>query len=113
MKLTMRGWGREVTQHHHLVKPVTNESKGFRPQSQGPIFWHDALTAYGKIEKASLSGAFLVEMKFEEIELENWLTQFSKLKPAEALRMMAKAQAEAIIALHACSAPVDKPAKSP
>lgn len=103
MKLTLRGWGRETTQHHHLVKPVANEAKKYQPKTQGPIFWHDALTAYGKIEKAALSGSFLVEIKFEEVELENWLTQFSKLKPAEALRMIAKAQAEAIIALNSAA----------
>ncbi|QKK98379.1 hypothetical protein GEV38_21495 [Pseudomonas sp. 13159349] len=107
MKLTLRGWGRETTQHHHLVKPVANETKGYHPKAQGPIFWHDAVTAYGKIEKAALSGSFLVEMKFEDIELENWLTQFAKLKPEEALRMISRAQAEAIIALHT-SAGVDE-----
>ncbi|MCU1736240.1 MULTISPECIES: hypothetical protein [unclassified Pseudomonas] len=111
MKLTLRGWGREMTQHHHTLKPVANEAKGYRPLSSGPVFWHDALSAYGKIEKASLSGSFLVEMKFEQTELENWLTQFSRERPAEALRIIAKAQAEAIIALHGSAEPPDNDKK--
>lgn len=100
MKITLRGWGREVTQHHHSLKPVSSDAKGYKALPAGPVFWHDALSAHAKIEKASLSGSFLVEMKFEQAELENWLTQFSKQMPAEALRIIAKAQAEAIIALH-------------
>lgn len=99
MKIKLRGWEREVVQHEHSVKPVRHGSDGYQALKAGPLLWHDANSAYGKVDKLSLTGAFLVKFEFEDAELENWLIAHAKKNPADALRLVAKAQAEAIIAL--------------
>lgn len=63
--------------------------------------WHEGLCAYGKVENLSLSGSFLIQFEFEQAELKSWLLRFAESNPAEALRLMSEAQAEAMIALAA------------
>ena len=70
------------------------------PQSAGePLEWDGPLTAHGKLSNLGLSGSFLVELAFEEQEIQNWLTEYVKAHPENALRVLARAQAEATIAL--------------
>ena len=63
--------------------------------------WSGPFRALGKVNDLSLSGSFLVEFTFDEAELRNWLTEYVKAHPASAVRLLAHAQAEALIALNA------------
>ena len=101
MKLNFRGWGREVKPHTHTVTPVKYSSGKYVPESGQPLTWNGPFNALGKVNHLSLSGAFLVEFTFEEQELRNWLTEYVKAHPASAVRLLAHAQAEALIALNA------------
>lgn len=104
MKLTFRGWQREVKPHTHKVTPVAFLNNRYRPQgADAPVQWNGALSALGKVSNLGLSGAFLVEFAFEPDELRNWLEHYAKENPAEALRMMASIQAEAVISLASSS----------
>jgi hypothetical protein len=98
MKVVFRGWGREIHAHKHAVKQVTHSSKGFS-EKKGPLVWNSGLKAYGKFEGLALSGAFLAEFEFDQAELKDWLMKFAESNPAEALRIIAEAQAEALISL--------------
>lgn len=100
MKLTFRGWQRVTTLHSHPVTPVrVGPGGGIRTESNRALIWKDATSAYGKVSNLALGGSFLVNFQFEQADLEGWLTEFAKSNPEEALRMMAKAQTEAIIQL--------------
>jgi hypothetical protein len=100
MKLTFRGWQRVTTLHGHPVTPVRKgPGGGLRTDSSRALIWDDATTAYGKISDVALSGAFLVTFKFERADLEGWLAELVKTTPEEALRLLAKMQAEATINL--------------
>ena len=100
MKLILRGWQREVTAHKHVVAPVSFTNNRYRalPVDQ-PVTWSGPLSVLGKLSNLGLSGSFLVEFSFEQAELQSWLERFAKENPAEALRMLASVQAEAIISL--------------
>ena len=100
MKITFRGWQREVTAHIHKVAPV--EHKSFKYQAQQidqPVTWSGPLKALGKLNNLGLSGNFLVEFNFEPEELRSWLEQYAKAHPEEALRLISTIQTEAYIQL--------------
>lgn len=100
MKITFRGWQREVTTHNHKVAPV--EYKSFKYQAQQidqPMTWSGPLRALGKLNNLGLSGNFLVEFNFEPEELKSWLEQYAKANPEEALRLISAVQTEAYIQL--------------
>ncbi|QOF76083.1 hypothetical protein [Variovorax sp. 38R] len=100
MKLTFRGWQRATTLHGHPVTPVRKSTGGgLRTESNRALIWNDAGSAYGKVNDLALSGSFLVHFQFEQADLEGWLAEFAKTKPEEALRILAKIQAEAMIQL--------------
>lgn len=100
MKLVFRGWQRELKEHNHLVAPVDFKGGEYVAKSQNqPMTWNGPFSALGKVNNLSLSGAFLVEFEFQEKELQSWLEQYVKADPASALRLLAQAQAEALIAL--------------
>lgn len=102
MKLNFRGWKREVTPHSHTVTAVKQTSGKYTPGAAGqPLSWDGPFRAFGQVNNVSLSGSFLVEFTFEEQELQNWLAEFVKAHPANAVRLLAHAQAEALIALNA------------
>ena len=98
MKLSFQGWSREMTIHQHKVGGIELLNKRYRPAGE-LVTWHSALSARGKVTNLALNGSFLVTFNFEENELTSWLTAFAKEKPEEALRIIATAQAEALIAL--------------
>lgn len=101
MKLVFKGWKREVTPHSHPVAPVKNANSKYFPGNTGqPLTWDGPFRALGKVNKLALSGAFLVEFTFEEQELRNWLQEYVKANPEAAIRLLAHAQAEAVIALN-------------
>lgn len=99
MKLTFRGWQREVTTHSHSVTPVVYAKNKYASTTGTALVWNDALSAYGKVQKLALSGSFLVEFKFEASELKSWLAQYVKANPEEAIRMLGEMEAEAVIEL--------------
>ncbi len=101
MKMNFRGWKREVTQHTHTVTSVKYISSKYTPDPGQPLSWSGPFQALGKLNNISLSGSFLVEFTFEEQELRSWLAEYVKAHPASAVRMLAQAQAEALIALNA------------
>ena len=103
--MTFKGWKREVKEHAHNVTPVpqngTYRSRRYTPKAVGgPLTWRDPLSALGKVNDLALTGTFLVEFTFEPQEIRNWLTEYVKGHPADALRLLAQAQAEAVIALN-------------
>lgn len=111
LKLQFRGWQREVNEHVHEVIPIILRRNRYSPQEKGPLEWHNGQLVYGKVENLSLSGNFLVEFHLDPAELGSWLTAYAKEKPEDALGIIAKAQAEAVIAL-ACGAIQDDVTKS-
>ncbi len=99
MNMIFDGWARSVHIHKHPIKPLEKMKKGYTFKAPGPLTWQSPLIAVGKIENLKLSGDFMVHLQFEQEELRNWLISFSTAHPAEALRLVADAQAEAMIAL--------------
>ena len=99
MDLRFRGWHREVHVHDHGVSPVTDRDGGYYVSSSETLLWHNSTLAYGKVDNLSLSGCFLIEFHMEPEELSDWLRTYAREHPEEALRLMAAAQAEAVIAL--------------
>ncbi|WPH22306.1 hypothetical protein [Variovorax paradoxus] len=100
MQLTFRGWNRVQTLHTHAVTPVRiGADSRLRPHPNRALIWDDATSTYGKVSDLSLGGSFLVHFQFEQADLEGWLAEFAKSQPEEALRLLAKIQAEALIHL--------------
>ena len=99
MKLTFRGWSREVNVHTHPVTPVSQNKKAYVTEAMGPVKWDDASTVLGRIDDVKLTGSFLVEVSMEQAELTSWLKAFAKEHPESALKLIAEAQAEALLAL--------------
>lgn len=97
MKITFRGWGREVFPHEVEVTPVKKANGTFYPADRGKsLRWDGALTAYGKVDGLALSGAFLAEFTFTEAELKDWLRSYLAEQPESALELIGSVQAEAI-----------------
>jgi hypothetical protein len=97
MKLTFRGWRREVWPHTHDVIPVRKEDGGYQPiERRRSIHWTDPMTAYGRLEGLGLSGNFLVKFQFTEAELRSWLTSYFMADPQAAQRLVASVQVDAI-----------------
>jgi hypothetical protein len=85
MKLTFRGWQREVTPHSHSVIPVEFIKERYSSKGAGqPLTWNGPLSAFGKVTGLGLSGSFLVEFEFEAPELRNWLEQYVRGNPEAA-----------------------------
>lgn len=101
MKLTFRGWNRQVYSHGHKVSPIKSGSKRRYPLGEPgePLQWVDAKLARGRVDNLGLTGDFLVDFEFEEEELKNWLLAYAREQPGAAIRLLGEAQAEAIIAL--------------
>lgn len=109
MKIIFKGWGKEIKTHTHKVEPVEFDGKLYKSLSANkPIFWNGSMSALGKVNKLSLTGAFLIELNFEKSELKSWLEEFAKENPEEALRIMAPIQAEALISLSKTSVTKEK-----
>lgn len=107
MKLTFRGWKREVYPHHHQVLPVIldeEDDRLYERMGDGSLSWHSPARAYGKVNELELKGSFLVELDFVPEELRNWLRVFVKKRPEDAIRLLAEMQGEAIPALAAKTA---------
>jgi hypothetical protein len=100
MEIEFRGWKREIVEHVRDVIPVRLSDKSYTCGNSGDsITWMNSLTALGRVNDLGLSGSFLVEFKFTELELRNWLSQFVLSEPEAAVRLLSEMQAEAIIAL--------------
>lgn len=98
MKITFRGWKREVHKHIHEVIPVKSINNTYTPSKPNtPIEWESATKAICQIKKLSLSGDFLVEIEFMPDELKNWLKQYVAHEPETAARILAEMQVEAMI----------------
>lgn len=92
--------------HKHNITPVDDSTGSYRALSvDQPFVWNGPLTALGKINNVALTGSFLLQFEFEEIELSNWLETYARANPEAALRLIGKIQPEAIIALSQQSPP--------
>lgn len=109
MKITFRGWNRQVMVHEHSVKPVPGTYVRHPVGKAGsPIQWSSALQANGKIDDLHLGGDFHVQFDFGAAELRNWLTKYAAEEPEAAIRLLAEMQAEATIALAKPATDVDE-----
>ena len=99
MKITFRGWRREVYTHEHPIRPIPSTTSSSPLESGVPVQWCSGLQARGKIEDLGLTGDFLVIFDFEAEELRSWLSQYVASAPEDAVRLLAEMQAEASIAL--------------
>lgn len=100
MKFVFSGWNRIVVLHEHNVEPVfRNEDGHFQLDKEGPIKWHSASIAYGKLKELELGGNFLVEMRFELVELKNWIERFVDEQPEAALKLLTEMQGKAVKAV--------------
>ena len=99
MKVKFRGWKREVTEHEHVVLPVKEKKDKSFESGKGLINWKSSSEALGRIKGLKLSGDFLVEFDFDESELKNWLREYIKDKPEDAVRLLAEMHGEAICTL--------------
>ena len=98
MKITFRGWGREVYPHVVTVEPVAKNERGryHALDRGGSLTWDGRTTALGKVNNLALSGAFLAEFEFTPTELRNWLVRYLEEKPDEAIRIISEAQGEVV-----------------
>ena len=102
MKITFLGWSRIVKgAHTHVITPVSFDGNTYTPDDDGGthLDWHTSECSYGRIEDLSLSGAFLMKIEWDDIELKNWLKRFVAEKPESAIGILAEMQAEAVLAL--------------
>ncbi len=100
MKITFRGWGREVYPHNHTAAPVKLRNGRYCNGKSGePIKWKSATHALAKLTRLSLSGSFLLDMQFEPVELRSWLKQYVKEEPEDAARLLGEMQGEVMVAL--------------
>jgi hypothetical protein len=101
MQLQFRGWRRETTVHQHTVIPVVSHGSNLVPVADGSqaMTWNADYSTYGKVDKLALSGSFLVQLKFEEKDLEAWLSKYVHTEPERAIKLLAKMQAQAVINL--------------
>ncbi|WP_165678216.1 hypothetical protein [Metapseudomonas otitidis] len=99
MKIVFEGWKRVVRTHTHNVYPVKETADEYIASSKGPIKWDGPLHAKGKVKNLSLTGDFMLTFSFEPEELQSWLLAYAQENPEAAIRLIAEAQAEAIIAL--------------
>ena len=89
MKFIFRGWRREVVQHEHSAFPVEmNMLDGQLSSGEKgtPIKWHSETQARARINGLALSGDFLVEIKFETEELQNWIRQCIHSNPENTIK---------------------------
>jgi len=97
MQLTFRGWERHVLTHEHPVSPVQRNGCNYEvAKPKGPIQWNDPTTAYGLVSDLRLSGRFLLDLQFDEEELNNWLRVYVRAEPLKALKLLAELQLEVI-----------------
>jgi len=97
MRLTFRGWKREVVVHNHDVMPVVYTSTGYKSAGPGqPIYWSSPTHAVGRVNELGLSGDFLVDFEFHDDELVHWLRQKIKKDPLTTAKLLAKLQLEAV-----------------
>lgn len=99
LKITFRGWKREVKEHAREVRRVIKDAKGdfTAGKKDDSLEWDDGFTAFGRLDDLALTGSFLVELNFSAEELKDWIRKYIADKPKEALKLLARMQAEAII----------------
>ena len=100
MKLKFRGWRREVKTHEHAITALKISGRTYtKLGSSEPLRWNGPHKALGAIEGVGLTGDFLLEFEFNAQELENWIRSYIESEPTEALRLVSKLNAEAVIAV--------------
>lgn len=95
MKLSFTGWSRVVVRHEHPVRPLVSG----RLQGKDESLVFKGLTASGKVSGVGLTGDFRVTVELSPGDLKSALDSYVKASPADALRLLAAAHAEAVIAL--------------
>lgn len=97
MKITFRGWRREVYPHEVKVTPVVIDRGRYRAiENRRSLAWQGGMTALGKVSDLALNGAFLAELNFTPSDLKSWLTNYLISNPEDALRLIAGAEGDAI-----------------
>ena len=99
MKLTFKGWKRQVYPHPHDITPIQKGSYSRLGKSGEALQWEKALLAKGKINNLSLNGDFRIEIEFDAEELKNWLSSYVSEYPEEAIQLLAEMQGKALIHL--------------
>lgn len=100
MNLVFTGWHGGHLRHEHQLTPCKDIGGAvINGESGDPLDWSTPMTAVAKIDGVSLSGSFCVQLSFQKEELRNWLLKYTRSEPEAALRLLAKMQAEAVIAL--------------
>ncbi len=99
MRLKLAGWQRQTTVHDHKVTPVLKRGRRFFAEKDEPFRWIEGYKTRGRIADVALSGSFMVDFEFEPEDLHSWLIHLAKHDPQAALRLIGKAQAEAVISL--------------
>lgn len=100
MKFEIRGWKRETTLHLHPATPLIEKGSGYYLDEVGnALTWNANHSAFVKIENVALNGAFMVQMKFEQKDLESWLAQFVKSEPEKAIKLLSRLQGQATVNL--------------
>lgn len=98
MKIELRGWARETTVHEHVVTPIVLKGKKyFVSEGTTVMSWNPDYSTYGKIDKVALTGSFMVQLKFEEKDLEAWLAKFVQTEPERAAKLLSKMHTQALI----------------
>ena len=59
-------------------------------QKSDPAEWTDGCRVLGEIRSLKTNGDYEVELEFEDVELRNWLKDYIKHKPSEALELIAE-----------------------
>ncbi len=97
MKITFKGWKREVIEHVHEVIPVDRTSTGgYRSNDKkDSLEWTSPTHATGRLNDLGLSGDFLVDFEFNKQELTSWLKQLVQNESVYAIKLLSKLQAEA------------------
>ena len=96
MRITFRGWGREVYPHGHDVTPVKKDFNGrFTPiERRKSVVFSDGMTAFGKFHDLELTGNFLAVFEFTEAELRSWLMSYFEKSPELAQKLISKVLAD-------------------
>lgn len=100
MKITFRGWGREVYTHEKEAVPVYKDGPSGRftaGKTGEPVKWDSDTTVYFKLRALGLTGDFLVQVEANESELRSWFKKYVKSHPEDALRFISEMQSEAIV----------------
>ena len=103
MKMTFRGWSREVYSHKHDVAPVVMLGSNYVTGKVPDILVKDGEVSFqGKVTGLGLKGDFLVKFTLSDDDLNELVQKKVLQNPIESLAYVADLQAQVLkAALHA------------